>query len=204
MGKRHAPLVSALLSLVLLLVATRFYPGGAEGDLSVVGFDWWRVYITQLLRPVALNGQANAARPYAVAGLWLFCFGTAELFRQLAKEMGPTRHAKWVQICGIAAMVYTSLTVTRMHDLMVTISLFFFVAAEALLLAWLWRRRQFRQWMAGTACLCLMLAASFVYYGHVGTVTLPTLQKLVYLSSAAWLLWLHNRAARARFHGVPE
>ena len=195
MNKRRLPLISAVLALALLLFATRFYPGGAEGDPAVLGFDWWRVYITQLLRPVALNGQPNAARPYAVAGLWLFCLGMAELFRQLAQEMAPARHAKWVQICGIAAMVYTAFTVTRMHDLMVTISLFFFVATEVALLDWLWLRRQWPRWTAGMACLLLMLAASCSYYGRIGTAALPTLQKLVYLSSSAWLLWLHSRAA---------
>ena len=89
-------------------------------------------------------------------------------------------------------MVYAALTVTPMHDLMVTIALVLFVAAEMVLLDGLWQRRQFLQWIAGMSNLTLLLIASFVYYRQVATVAL---QKLVFASSAGWLLWLHRRSA---------
>jgi hypothetical protein len=197
MNKRQLPLICVLLALALVLLATRRYPGGTLDDPTVVGFDWSRDYLTHLFKPVALNGQVNVARPYAVAGIWLLCLGMAELFRQLAKRMASTRQGKWVEICGIAAMVYTALTVTPMHNLMVTIALVFFVAAEMVLLYWLWQRRQLPQWIAGMASLALLLTASFVYYRQMATVILPTLQKLVFLSSVGWLLWLHKRSAMA-------
>jgi hypothetical protein len=130
--------------------------------------------------------------PYAVAGMWLICVGMAELFRQLAKGMGSTWHAKWVRIFGIATSVYAALTVTPMHDLMVTIALVFLVAAEMVLLDWLWQRRQFPLWIAGMANLALLLSAAFTYYREVAMVALPTLQKLVFLLSTGWLLWLHR------------
>jgi hypothetical protein len=188
----HAP---SLPRLALILVATRLYPGGTLDDPTVVGFDWSRHYLTQLFRPVALNGEMNAGRPYAAVAMWLFCVGMAELFRQLAKEMGSTTHGKWVRIFGIATMVYAALTVTRMHDLMVTIALVFFISAEVVLLHWLWRRSQLPQWTAGIANLALLLTAAFVYYGQVAMVVLPTLQKLVFLSSVGWLFWLHKSSA---------
>jgi hypothetical protein len=192
MNKRQLPLIGVLLGFALILVATRFYPGGTLDDPTAVGFDWSRNYLTNLFRPSALNGQKNAAMPYAVAGMWLICGGMAELFRQLAKGMASTWHAKWVRIFGIAAMVYAALTVTPMHDLMVTIALVFLVAAEMVLLDWLWQRRQFPQWIAGMAHLALLLSATFVYYREVAMVALPTLQKLVFLSLTGWLLWLHR------------
>ena len=195
MSRRKLPLICVLLGLALVLVATRLYPGGTLDDPTAVGFDWSRVYLTQLFRAVALNGQVNAAMPYAVVGMWLFCIGMAELFRQLAKGMTPTRHGKCVQIFGIAAMVYAALAVTRMHDLMVTIALVFFVAADIVLLDWLWKRRRLPQWIAGLTSLALLLTASFVYYRQVALAVLPTLQKLVFLSSVSWLMWLHKRSA---------
>jgi hypothetical protein len=108
--------------------------------------------------------------------------------------MATTRHGKWVNIFGIATMVYAALTVTRMHDLMVAIALVFFILVELVLLDWLWRRRQLPQWIAGVANLVLLLTTSFVYYGQIATVVLPTLQKLVFLSSVSWLFWLHKRS----------
>ena len=84
-----------------------------------------------------------------------------------------------------------------MHDLMVTIALIFFVAADIALLDWLWQRRELPQWIAGLTSLALLLIASFVYYGQVATAVLPTLQKLSFLSSTGWLLWLHKRNAMA-------
>ena len=194
MDRRIAPLICVLLALALLLVATQLYPGGTLDDPSAIGFDWGRNYLTQLFRPAALSGQTNSARPYAVAGLWLFCIGMAELFRQLANGMASTRHAKWVRILGIASMVYAALTVTRMHDLMVTISSGFTVSVDIVLLDWLWRRRLLPQWIAGSANLTLLLAAMFVYYGQIAWVVLPTLQKLSFLSSSAWLFWLLKRS----------
>jgi len=59
MDNREVPLVCVLLALTLMLVATRFYPGGTLDDPTVVGFDWSRHYLTNLFRPVALNGQSN-------------------------------------------------------------------------------------------------------------------------------------------------
>jgi len=182
MDRRRVPLYCALLALVLAGVATRLYPG----------FDWWRNYLTQLFRPVAANGAENGARPYAIAGMWVFCVGMAELFRQLAAGMASTWHGKWVRIFGIATMVYAALTVTRMHDLMVTIAVAFFAGAQVVLLDWLWRRRRRAEFIAGIVNLALALAADFVYYRYTVTAALPTLQKLVFLCSVAWLLRLQR------------
>ena len=134
-------------------------PGRDIGRFDTVGFDWWRNYVTQLFRPVAVNGAANGARPYAIAGMWVFCVGMAELFRQLAEGMASTWHGKWVRIFGIATMVYAALTVTRLHDLMVTIAAGFFVCAQVVLLDWLWRRRHRAEFMAGIINLALALMA---------------------------------------------
>jgi hypothetical protein len=193
MIKRQLPLFCVVLGFALIVLATRFYPGGTLEEPTAVGFDWSRNYLTNLFRPQAFNGQRNAAMPYAVSGMWLFCGGMGELFRQLAKGMTPTWHAKWVRIFGIGAAVYAALTVTPMHDLMVTIALGFFLGAEIVLLVWLWQRRQFAQWIAGVTNLVLLAIAAFIYYREVALVALPTLQKLVFLLSTAWLLWLHKQ-----------
>ena len=198
MNKRQVPLICVLVGFALVFLATRFYPGGTLGDPTAVGFDWWRHYLTNLFKPVALNGQKNAAMPYAVAGVWLYCAGMAQLFRQLAKAMASTKHGKWVQICGIAAMVYSALAVTRMHDLMVTIALGFTVVVDTVLLHWLWRRQQWPEYIGGMANLAVLLTAAFVYYREVGMAALPTLQKLTYLSATVWLFWLQERSATAR------
>jgi hypothetical protein len=197
MNKRQVPLVCFLLGFALMVAATLFYPGGTVEDRTVVGFDWSRHYLTNLFRPLALNGETNTARPWAVAGMWMYCAGLAELFRQLAQAMGSTRRGKWVQIFGVATAVYAALSVTRLHDLMINISVGFFAAAQVILMEWLWRRRQLPQFIAGLGHLALLLAACVVYYGEVATVARPHLQKLTFLSSAGWLLWVHHGSHRA-------
>ncbi|MFN7919179.1 MAG: hypothetical protein U0Q16_03730 [Bryobacteraceae bacterium] len=166
-------------------------------DPTAIGFDWSRNYVTQLFRPVAANGEANAARPYAVGGMWIFCGGIGVLFRQLSARMEPRVHGKWVEISGIAAMVYAALTVTRMHDLMISIALTFFVVANLVTLVWLWRQRRLQQWIGGVASLTLLLVSAFVYYRGVGTASLPALQKLSFVTSATWLLWVHRHNTAA-------
>jgi hypothetical protein len=196
MNKRQIPLICFLLGFALMLYATRLYPGGLPEDRTVIGFDWSRHYLTNLFRPLALNGETNASRPWAVAGMWMYCVGLAELFRQLSLDMKGARHGKWVQIFGIATAVYAALTVTRMHDLMLTIAIGFFAAAQLVLMDWLWRRRQLPQFIVGLAHLGLLLAACISYYGDLAVVALPHLQKLTFLSSAGWLWWVHRGGAR--------
>ncbi len=94
-------------------------------------------------------------------------------------------------------------TVTPIHDLIVTISLGFFLAVDIVLLHWLWRQRQLSQWIAGRANLTLLLTTAVVYSREVMMVALPTLQKLTFLSSAAWLLWLHKRGTTALASSTP-
>ena len=87
MAKQNVPLICVVLALALVLVATCLYPGGTLGYPRAVGFDWSRNYLTQMFRPVAVNGQPNTARPWAIAGMWLFCIAIGELFRRLARQM---------------------------------------------------------------------------------------------------------------------
>ena len=98
-----------------LWVATRLYPGG---------YDWSRGMISTLLR-----GPAGPARILAIVGVLFFCVSIALVFERLAHAVEFSKNSTVIRIGGIGSMVYASLTFTPIHDLMVTISLIFFLVA---------------------------------------------------------------------------
>jgi hypothetical protein len=50
------------VAMVLLVGATRFYPGGSQEDASSVGYDWANKHLSNLFAPKAVNGAENPAR----------------------------------------------------------------------------------------------------------------------------------------------
>ncbi|HNL40000.1 MAG TPA: hypothetical protein PKH43_12715, partial [Saprospiraceae bacterium] len=57
MFKRNLTLIGIVLGIVLLVVATFYYPGGTDDNPASVGYEWKNNYITNLLNPQALNGM---------------------------------------------------------------------------------------------------------------------------------------------------
>jgi hypothetical protein len=75
---------------------------------------------------------------------------------------------KTIDIGGIGAMVYAFLAVaTPMHDLLVTVSLVFSLAAILATLYTVYRARQTNLLIAGAICLALVVVSAVMYYGHV-------------------------------------
>jgi hypothetical protein len=180
---RDLPLLGVIASLVPFTLAALRYPGG---------YDWTRQFVSTLFWPVTPMGAPNAARPLAVAAMFVFCLSVGVLFELVSRRATVRALGKTLQTGGIGAAVYGFLAVTPLHDLMVEIALGFFVVAmvAALRLAALEGRPALLA--AGALCLSLLVVTAVMYYGKVFWIALPIAQKASMSSCIAWVLVLHH------------
>jgi lysylphosphatidylglycerol synthetase-like protein (DUF2156 family) len=167
-----------------LWIATMLYPGG---------YDWNRDYISTLLR-----GPSGPARLLADAGVLVFCVSISLVFVRLAHAVQFSKNSKVITIAGIGSQVYASLTITPMHDLMVTISSVFMLVALLALTQTLYASRERSFFVFGCACLIVLVASATIYYtGHYVSV-LPWAQRVWLVLFTVWLLSLDRSFPRIR------
>lgn len=194
--KAHWPLLALFLSACLFVLAASYYPGGTTTSATTVGYDWTRNFISSLFAPTALNGAANPARYFAIPAMLLLCLSVGFVFKRISTTTTSKPHRKTIEIGGVGSMVYAFLVVTPMHNLMVTISLLFFVVASLAVLSFLRIGREWRLLFTGLVCLVLLFVAAFIYYGNVLYGVLPVLQKLSFIASTSWLFAVYYRTLR--------
>lgn len=122
MMRKYAVLIGIIISSVLMAIAIWVYPGGSMYDDTAVGFSWSKNFISNLFATRALNGAENPAVIWAYAGMILFPVSYAIFFINMAKKI-PDRNAAYIiKYGGLANVLFTFLTVTRWHDLMLIVS----------------------------------------------------------------------------------
>ncbi|MCR9245992.1 MAG: hypothetical protein NXI31_13250 [bacterium] len=172
------PAAATVGGAALVVVAACDYPGG---------YRWLEDTFSALFAPATASGADNPARPLAVAGACVVLAGMALLFHRIATTAESAAHEKMIRIGGIGAMVYAALTVTPMHDLMVTMALGFYVVALGALLHLLVREGRTVLFGVGVLVLVPKLVNATMYYLEFGLEWLPLIQKV---STVATLLWL--------------
>ena len=95
-------------------------------------------------------------------------------------------------------MVYASLTITPMHNLMVTISLAFFVIAVLALIRALYVSREIGFLVAGCVCLAVLVTSAAIYYTGHYVFLLPWGQRASFALFAVWLVSLDFGVPRFR------
>jgi len=182
------------VAVAFMGLATTRYPGG---------YDWNRHFLSTLFPTTTPSGVQNPARPLVIVGMLIFCASTAVLFQLISSEAKFAFHKKTIQIAGIGSMVYAAFTVTLMHNLMVDISLVFFLTAMAAVLHMLYFQRRIRLLSLGILCLAVLLGSAVMYYGNVLLAFLPLAQKMSFASCVGWLFAVEfaNRGVRSTQSG---
>jgi hypothetical protein len=175
------PLPGVLISLALFAWAASHYPGG---------YDWANHFISTLFAPTTATGVPNTARFLAIAAMLVFCVSVAILFVVLSRRTGSLVHRKTLEIGGIGSMVYAFLVVTPMHDLLVSISLLFFIPAMLAAIHLMYVERRFTLFWVGLMCLGVLLVTATMYYGNLHWHLLPLAQKATFVACIGWLLTL--------------
>jgi hypothetical protein len=169
---------------VLLLAASLICLGFAT-TLAVGGFDWNREFVSTLLR-----GPAGAAQNFARAGVLLYCTGLALIFVRLQNLGVFAKYRSVLQIGGIGSCVYAAFTLTPLHDLVVTISLVFYLAAAIALLRGLSAAGETRFYVIGLVSLAVQIFFSISYYTGFMNWLLPWGQRITFGAIAVWLTLL--------------
>src|SRR6476620_4817877 len=122
MLKKYSILLGIIISILLLLIATLYYPGGSQFDKTAIGYDWKNNYISNLFGEKAINGADNTTRFWAVGGMMFISVSFAMFFIEFSKRIPVKCAAKVIKYSGIGAMIFTFLIATPLHDSMITIA----------------------------------------------------------------------------------
>lgn len=187
---KHKILVGLTLSMILLVIATWYYPGGSYFDPHSIGFEWGKNYLCNLFDAEAVNGASNGSRPWAIAGILVLCVSFALFFMEFSKKIPPKSGAGIIKYAGSSAAFLAFFAATPFHNLAVGLSGTLALLSMFYITVLLFKSR--RHWLKvySVACMLLWYACNFVYYTQIGLEFLPVLQKVLLGSTIVWILVL--------------
>lgn len=191
---KHVPLVGAILALMLFAFASILYPGGTRLDPTTIGYSWGENTISALFQFVAVNGEVNPARWYAIVAVFIFCFSIGMVFQQIAQITQAEPHQNWIRGAGVSTVVFAFLVVTPLHHVMVTFALICFLAAALALTHWLYLRSYRGLLVLGIVAIGLPVLNAVLFYGQLYPQWLPMVQKSGKLAAFIWLFAVYYLA----------
>lgn len=126
----------------------------------------------------------------------LYCVSIALLYARLSRAPEFSKNGAIISFAGIGSMVYSCLTMTPLHDLMVTISFAFSFVAVLALLRSLYAVGETVAFVTGCICLAVFIGSGIIYYTGQFTVALPWAQRILQGLFTVWLLHLDFRFPR--------
>lgn len=178
---------------MLFLYSTLIYPGGSTANFDSVGFSWKYNYVCNLMNHLAMNGEPNPSRPYAIFSIVILSATIAYFFFNFSKLM--RFHGFWspaIKRTGIAAMLLSTMIFTRYHDVVTILSSLFAAVAVVGVLRTLIVERWTGFVISGVLILILLAVNNYIYYTGVGIEYLPALQKWTFGIVLLWVLILHS------------
>ena len=191
MLKKHSVLIGLFLGTIFLIIATFYYPGGTSENQFSIGYDWFKNYISNLLSPIAVNGEANLARPWAVTGVLFLTASFGVFFVQFSESISDKSARFVIKYFGIAATIFGFFTVfPGLHDTMVTLSsiltlVIFFYITIFLIKSPLTILKILSIFFLGT-----FYFAAFMYFTRSFLSFMPLMQKVIFLIKIVWVISL--------------
>lgn len=191
MFKKHAILLTIILSIILLLIAAMYYPGGSQLNKNSVGYDWKNNYISNLFGEKAVNGAENTSRYWAVAGMLFLSLSFTLFFFEFSKRISHKTAAAIIKYFGVGAMLCTFLAVTPLHDLMITIGSTLVLISIFYITVFVFKSKLNFFKILSVICLLIYYATLFIYKSGYDIEILPVMQKATLIVAIAWMLGLH-------------
>ena len=117
MVKKYSVLICLVISVILIVIATLFYPGGSLLDKNSIGFDWSKNFLSNLFAPKAVNGSENPGRIWAIIGMAFHSVGYGVFFINMSKKIPSRPWANILKFIGVTNMLLIFLIATPLHDL---------------------------------------------------------------------------------------
>lgn len=186
-AQKYSVLIGIAISLALLLIAVSVYPGGTMFNEYSTGFDWTYNFASNLFGERALNGAENPSRYWACTAMLFLPLSYALFFFHMAKKI-PERNAGTIlKYGGMANILFTFLTITRLHDLMLILSTSVLWTCIVVVTVFIFRTnlRLFK------VC-CAISLVTFYYSVYLWGISdwhlLPIMQKVNFLTSTLLIL----------------
>jgi len=200
MLRKHSILIGIIISLLLLFVATRYYPGGSQHDQNSTGFDWKNNYLSNLFSTKAVNGVDNLSVPWAVGGMLFLCISFALFFIEFSKKIPPGSAAKVIKYAGACAMAFGSLAVTPYHDLAIMIGGTLFLLSMFYVTVFVFKSKLLLFKILCIICLLVFYCCNYIYYTRNYLEILPVMQKIGIFIAIVWILSLQYFTTKMDFY----
>lgn len=181
-----------------MMVAILVYPGGSMFNEYSVGFDWTKNFISNLFGERALDGSANPSRIWAYLAMLILPISYAIFFVNMSKKMPDKNAVNILKYGGMANILFTFLTVTHLHDIMLIISTAVFGTCLVVITVFIFRTKLHLFKLLCVACL-LVFYYTIYLWGISSWSLLPTMQKVNFTSSTLLILLLEYFTQKADF-----
>ncbi len=190
MLRKSLILSGIIISLIFLIAATRYYPGGSQYDKNSIGYSWKNNYISNVFSVKAVNGFNNTARPLAICGMFFLCASFALFFIGFSKKIPLKSAARIIAYCGTGAMLFAFLAVTPYHDIMVTLSSTLALISMFYITIFVFKSKLYFFKVLSIICLLVVYCCMYLYYSRSYLEYLPVMQKICLGTTIIWILSL--------------
>jgi hypothetical protein len=199
MFKKYAILFGVLIALLLLIIATQYYPGGSQHDKNSIGYDWKNNYLSNLFSQNAVNGSPNASRPWAIAGMLFLCSSFALFFVDFSKKITLKSASIIIRYCGVVAMLFGFLAVTPYHDTVIRIASTLALISMFYIVVFVFKSKLHLFKVLSIICMLVFYCCNYLYYTRSYLELLPIMQKTLLLIIIIWVLSLQYFTTSADF-----
>lgn len=186
--KKHTVLTGIVFSILLFMAAVFLYPGGSYFDPYSQGFDWQHNYFSNLFSKTAINGMPNSARFWSIAGMFFLCLSFALFFIRFTKSIPSKSGQLVIKYAGVASMIFAFLTVTPLHDLMISISASLALITIFYITIFLFKTDQNSLKILGVITLIISYFSTYIYFTQNFIDLLPLMQKITLLINLSFVL----------------
>ncbi len=194
-----------MLGVLFLTIATFYYPGGTLDNPAAIGYSWKDNYISNLLRPLAVNGMDNPARPWAVFGILLMTISSGLFFYQFATFIKVKSAALVIRYAGLlASLLGFLIVIPSLHDLMVTLTstltllIFFYITVITI------KAKLPILSIVSVLFLALFYFATFMYSARFHLEYMPIMQKITFLAKIIWISALSYCTTKEDFEKIVQ
>ena len=201
--KKYAILIGIIFGTFLLILGTFHYPGGTYENVNSEGYDWANNYISNLLRPLAVNGTENAARPYAILGVLFLTASFGVFFVKFSNRIKIKSVSLVIKYLGVLATILGFITVVpSMHDIMVTASsiltllIFFYITIMVI------KSKLSLMKVLSIIFLLTFYFGAYMYFTRSYLEYMPIMQKIIFLMKIVWILSLQYLTRKEDFQYI--
>ncbi len=189
--KGHIVAIALLIGTALLIIAAYNYPGGSSVEELSTSYSFSENYISDLLRPLAVNGDPNSARPFATMGTLFLSTGFGIFFIVFSQRIIVPSARFVIKYCGIAAMAFGFLTAfPQLHDIMVTLSSILSLIILFYITVFVVKSKLTFLKIMSILFLLASYFAAYMYFTRSFLDYMPLAQKLIYAIKIIWVLSL--------------